>query len=177
MAENPMPAFIMYTACSIDGFIAREDGSIDWLSRWDPAAARYGEFFRTIDGLIMGAKTYDQILNTGKWPYDHKPCLVLSNRARKPFRECIEFFTGRVEEAVGLMREWNLKRVWIVGGASIFTQFHRKRLIDDYVIAIIPIILGSGIPLMLSCDVEVRLKLVSSKAHESGLVLNHYRRI
>lgn len=177
MAENPNPVFILYTACSVDGFIAREDGSIDWLSKWDPAAAGYGEFFGTIDGLIMGARTYDQILDTGKWAYDHKPCLVLSNRARKPFRECVEFFTGRVEDAVDLMREWNLKRVWIVGGASMFTQFHRKKLIDDYIIAIIPIMLGSGIPLIQSCDVEVSLRLVSSKAQDSGLVLNHYKRI
>ena len=177
MTETPNPAFVMYSACSVDGFIARENGSIDWLSKWDPAAAGYGEFFGTVDGIVMGAKTYDQILETGKWPYEHKPCLVLSNRPRKPFRDSVQFFTGRVEEAVELMREWKLKRVWLIGGASIYTQFHRKRLIDDYIIAIIPIILGAGIPLLQPCDLEVSLKLLSSKAHDTGVVVNHYRRI
>jgi dihydrofolate reductase len=89
----------------------------------------------------------------------------------------VEFFTGRVEDAVEQMQEWKLKRVLVVGGASTFTQFHRKKLIDDYVIAIIPMILGSGIPLLQACDVEVRLKLMSSRALDSGLVINHYRRI
>lgn len=177
MTEPTNPAFVMYSACSVDGFIGREDGSFDWLSKWDPAAAGYGEFFGTVDGIIMGARTYDQILDTGKWPYDNKPCLVLSNRARKPFRECVECFTGRADEAVMRMRELKLKRVWLVGGTSIFTQFHRKRLIDDYIIAIIPILLGAGVPLMQPCDIEVSLRLLSSKALDSGLVLNHYRRI
>lgn len=177
MTDTPNPAFIMYSACSVDGFIGREDGTVDWLSQWDPAAAGYGEFFGSVDGIIMGAKTYDQILDTGKWPYDNKPCLVFSNQVRKPYRECVEFFSGRVEEVANLMRAQGLKRVWLVGGASIFTQFHRKRLIDDYIIAIIPIILGAGIPLIQPCDVEVSLRLLGSKALDSGLVLNHYRRI
>lgn len=175
MTENP--TFIMYSACSVDGFIAKEDGSLDWLSRWNPSAAGYGEFFEAVDGLVMGAKTYDRILSTGKWIYGNKPCVVLSNQARKPFRECVEFFRGRAEEVVSLMREWKLDRVWIVGGASVFTQFHRKNLIDDYVIAIIPIILGSGIPPIQSCDIEVSLRLIGSKAQDSGVVLNHYKRI
>lgn len=167
----------MYSACSVDGLIAGEHNFIDWLSKWDPAAAGYGEFFETVDGIVMGARTYDQVLDTGKWPYDNKPCMVLSNKARKPFRECVEFFTGRVDEAVKLMCEWKLKRVWLVGGTSVFTQFHRKRLIDDYIIAIIPIILGAGVPLIQPCDIEVSLRLISSKALDTGLVLNHYRRI
>ncbi len=177
MEKSTGPTFIMYSACSVDGFIAREDGSVDRLSGYDPASAWYGEFFDTVDGLVMGARTYEQIINSGKWTYGNKPCLVLSNLTRKPFRQCVEFFTGRMEDAVNLMREWKLKRVWVVGGASVFTQFHRKRLIDDYFIAIVPIILGSGIPLIQSCDVEVRLKLVSSRVLDSGQVLNHYRKI
>jgi len=175
MEENTGPSFVMYSACSVDGFIAREDGSVGWLSEYDPASAGYGEFFDSVDGLVMGAKTYEQVANSGKWTYGNKPCIVLSNQTRKPFRQCVEFFTGRVEEAVDLMREWKLGRAWVVGGASIFTQFHKKRLIDDYIIAIVPIMLGSGIPLIQSCDVEVRLALVSSRALDSGLVLNHYR--
>jgi dihydrofolate reductase len=177
MEQISNPTFIMYSACSVDGFIAREDGSLDWLTKWNPASAGCGELPDSVDGIVMGARTYVQISDTGKWAYGNKPCLVLSNLARKPFRECVEFFTGRVEEAVDLMREWKLKRVWIVGGASTFTQFHRKRLIDEYVIAIVPIMLGSGTPLIQTCDIEVRLKLVTSRAFESGLVLNHYRRI
>lgn len=177
MEGNTGLSFIMYSACSVDGFIAREDGTVDWLSEYDPVSAGYGELLDSVDGLVMGAKTYDQAADSGRWNYGSKPCLVLSNQTRKPFRECVEFFTGRVEEAVDLMQEWKLKRVWVVGGTSIFTQFHRKRLIDDYFIAIVPIILGSGIPLIQSCDVEVRLTLVSSRALDSGLVLNHYHKI
>jgi dihydrofolate reductase len=177
MGNDAKPSFVLYSICSVDGFIARENGDIDWLSEWAPATAGFGEIMDSVDGLVMGAKTYDQISGAGKWAYGNKPCLVLCNVARKPFRECVEFFTGRVEDAVEQMQEWKLKRVLVVGGASTFTQFHRKKLIDDYVIAIIPMILGSGIPLLQACDIEVRLKLVSSRALDSGLVINHYRRI
>lgn len=177
MGKSTGPSFIMYSACSVDGFIAREDGSVDRLSGYDPASAWYGEFFDTVDGLVMGAKTYEQILTFGDWPYGDKPCLVLSNVARKCVRGCIGFFAGKVEDAVGLMRERKLSRVWIVGGSSTFTQFHRKGLIDDYIITIIPTILGSGIPLFRACDIEVRLRLVSSRALDSGMVLNHHRKI
>ncbi|MEW6144240.1 MAG: dihydrofolate reductase family protein [Thermodesulfobacteriota bacterium] len=177
MEQIMNPSFILYSVCSVDGYIARENGDVDWLSEWPPATAGCGEILDSVDGLVMGARTYDHISDTGKWAYGSKPCLVLSNVARKPFRECVEFFTGKVEDAAELMRQWKLKRVWLVGGASTFTQFHRKKLIDDYIIAIVPIILGSGTPLLRACDIEVRLKLVTSRAFETGLVLNHYRRI
>lgn len=175
MEQIANPSFIMYSVCSVDGFIAREDGSADWFFKWNPFSAGCGELFESVDALVMGAKTYDQVAASGEWPYGDKPCFVLSNVTRKPVRGCLEFFTGRVEEAVESMKARELRRVWIVGGASTFTQFHRKRLIDDYVIAIIPFILGSGIPLMQACDVEVRLRLLSSRALDSGLVINHYR--
>ncbi len=176
MEDSANPSFVMHTVCSVDGFISREDSSADWLSEWGPDPAGCGEFFDSVDGLVAGVKTYDQMQARGKWPYGEKPCIVLSNRARKPAGGSIEFFTGRVEEIVNLVRKKNLMRVRIVGGASIFTQFHKKRLIDDYIIAIVPIILGSGMPIIQSCDVEARLRLVSSRALDSGIVLNHYRR-
>jgi dihydrofolate reductase len=175
--KDTLSSFILYAACSVDGYIARDDGSADWLSKWDPVEAGYNEFVDSVEGLVMGAKTYDQILTFGDWPYGDKPCCVLSNQKRKPVRDCIEFFAGNVDEVVALFRDKDLKRIWIVGGASIYTQFHRKKYIDDYFIAVIPVILGSGIPIIQSCDLEVRLRLISSRAFNSGLVLNHYQPI
>lgn len=177
MEKNINPSFILYAACSVDGFIAREDGSADWLSQWDPSEAGYNDFVDSVEGLVMGAKTYEQVLTFGDWPYGDKPCFVLSNQARKPVRDCIEFFAGNVDEIVNLLRDKDLKRIWIVGGSSIYTQFHRKKLIDDYFIATVPVLLGSGIPIIQACDMEVWLRLISSRTFASGLVLNHYQSI
>jgi dihydrofolate reductase len=167
----------MFAICSVNGFIAREDGSVDRLAQWDPVEAGYGEFFDSYDGLVMGAKTYDQILIKGDWHYGDKPCFILSNQERKPMRDCIEFIAGDTGQLVDLVSERNLKRIRLVGGASIYTQFHRKKLINDYYIAVVPIMLGSGVPLLQTCDKEVGLKLIKSRAFDSGLIINHYRAI
>lgn len=169
------PSFIMFAACSVDGFIARHDHTVDWLVQWEPKKAGQKEFLHSVDGLVMGARTYDQLLSIGDWQYGDKPCFVLANQKRRRMRDCVEFYAGNTGQVVDLLRERDLKRIWLVGGASIYTQFHRKNMIADYYIAVVPILLGSGITLFQTCDREIRLNLVKSHAFDSGLILNHYQ--
>ena len=172
-----MPEVILYIAASLDGYIAREDGAIDWLSAVDRPDTDYGyaQFYQSIDVAVMGRKTYELALSFGEWPYPGKPSCVFTHRNLTSNRSDLTFTSARPEVVLADLAARGLKRVWLVGGAELVATFQKARLIDEYIVSVIPVILGTGIPLFLSTGVEQGLELVDSQRYPSGLVQMTYR--
>lgn len=152
---------ILYIATSLDGYIATKDDSLDWLFKTEGEGDNgYLEFYNTVDTILMGRRTYDWIIDkeNGDFPYKNKECYVFS-KSISGTNENVEFintdiveFTNRIKESVG-------GNVWIVGGGDLLHFFIRERLVDEFIISIAPILIGSGIPLFKEFDIEMELKL------------------
>ncbi|NJM90605.1 MAG: dihydrofolate reductase [Hydrococcus sp. RU_2_2] len=173
-----MTKFILYVATSIDGYIARSDGSIDWLLPPPEEAFQdegYIKFYNSIDVLVMGSTTYEQVLGFGEWPYRGKLSYVLTHRNLTTTRTDI-VFANNVEAIVKNIQKQGFQRVWLVGGGKVASIFIEKGLVDEYFIFVIPIILGSGISLYQSLS-ELKLHLIDTKSYPLGIVELHYQRI
>lgn len=165
----------VFIATSLDGFIARRDGSLDWLERVQQPDEDYGyaELFASIDTLVLGRNTYDTVLGFGEWPYADKRCIVVSNRAFEP-RHSERRFAGDLRTLVAELEAEGAQRAYVDGGALI-RGFLAAGLIDDITLSIVPVLLGSGIPLFGHGVPERALVLESSRAFATGLVQNCYR--
>lgn len=169
----------VFIATSLDGFIARTDGSLDWLPVPEPGGEDYGyqSFMDTVDAVVMGRHTYDAVLAMGGgWTYP-KPVVVLSSRpvATTPaLSDTVVQLSGTPEEvrAQCAARGWN--ELYVDGGVTI-QRFLRAGLIDRMIITRIPVILGEGLPLFGAVAADVRLDHVRTQAYASGLVQSEYR--
>jgi dihydrofolate reductase len=172
-----MAEFILYIATSLDGYIARLDGSIDWLPspEEDGDDNSYTKFYNSIDALVMGAKTYQQVLTFGDWPYPDKVSYILTSQDFRTDRTDICFVKGGVEEVVENVHKNGYQRVWLVGGGKIASTFINRDLVDEYIITVIPTILGEGISLFQSVP-ELKLDLISAQIYSSSLVELHYQK-
>lgn len=167
---------ILYIATSLDGYIARKDGSIDWLPNSDAADADHRQFYATIDGLLMGRRTYDQVLTFGEWPYSGKPNYVFTYHPPGQYPEGVQFISGSPKDALALMDREHLQRIWLVGGTEVALPFLRQSLIEEYVIFLMPLLLGDGIPLFPAGIPEQGLDLASAGTIGDGMVKLVYRR-
>ncbi|MDX2239893.1 MAG: dihydrofolate reductase family protein [Leptolyngbyaceae cyanobacterium bins.302] len=169
------PEFVLYIATSLDGYIARTDGSIDWLPDVDPEAEDYGynEFYGAIDALVMGATTYEQVLTFGEWVYPGKQSYVLTQRSLSSDRPDITFVDG-VEATVDQITQQGYQRIWVVGGGKVISALMQQSLITEFIITVFPLLLGSGIPLFQSVP-EHSLKLIQAKPFASGAVELRYQ--
>ncbi|MBD9415174.1 dihydrofolate reductase [Pseudomonas sp. PDM16] len=171
------PQLIYYVAASLDGYIARPDGRVDWLHEVDSSGDDHGypAFYQSIDGLLMGRATYDMTRNlTGNWPYPDKACLVL---ARNPIDAATSNIQGRhctPADALDELAERGCKRVWLVGGGSLAANCLAAGLLDELVVNVVPYLLGAGIPLF-STGLERPLRLVGERRFDSGLIQMHYQ--
>ena len=170
-----------YVAVSIDGFIATVDGSVDWLSQVEisPEEMGYDTFFATVDGLVMGRKTFEQVLSFGEWPYGAKPCWVMTRQLTElplaPKPASIMASRGNPNQIVENAQALGVHHLWLVGGGQIASVFQNHRLISHYDICILPIILGQGIPLFAnSMDLEC-LTLTGNYPSKSGAVRLTYQ--
>lgn len=160
---------VLFIAVSLDGYIADPDGKVDWLEGEDKTADSgntYEEFIKDIDTVIMGYKTYNQIiteLSPDKWAYEGLKSYVITHRELKS-SEDIEFTNLSPCLLIKKLREEAGKDIWICGGADIARQLIRENLIDKYYITIIPTILGSGIPLFGETQNEIKLRLIETKS-------------
>ncbi len=178
MKDNT-PRIKLYIATSLDGFIARENGSIDWLTEYENSSETdygYPEFYSSIGTVLMGRKTYEQVLNFGvPWPYGEKKAYVFT-RQKEPLRreKNVEFVSGDIEEFVRRLKENTEEDIWLVGGSQLIKVFLKENLVQDLIIFVVPIILGSGIPLFDRIGKEIRLKLINTERYESRLVRVEY---
>ena len=165
----------VFIATSIDGFIAREDGAIDWLPE-SPEPHGYDEFMATIDAIVMGRNTFETVLGFGGgWPFK-TPVVVLSSRASElvaPEGAACEMMSGTPQEVVARLSERGLKHLYIDGGVTI-QRFLEAGLIQRMIITRIPVLLGAGIPLFGPLSRDVVLKHVATRSYPSGLVQSEY---
>jgi dihydrofolate reductase len=165
----------VFIATSLDGFIARVDGGIDWLSIVQGTSEDYGyaRFFDSIDTLVIGRKTYETALGFGDWPYAGKRCVVLTSAPRVA-KHGERFYAGDVSALVAELTEEGAERIYVDGGAVI-QQFLAAGLVTEMTLSIIPILLGEGIPLFGKTGRDVRLELAAARAFDSGLAQLEYR--
>ena len=169
---------ILYIAMSLDGYIARDDGDISWLSIVESQGEDYGysDFIKAVDTVVMGRKTYEQVLTFGgAFPHRERKCYVLS-KSRKGKDENVEFYNGPIDQLITAIRQSEGLNIFCDGGAEIVFELMKQNLIDRFVISIIPVFLGSGITLFHAGRPEQRLKLTQCKAFPSGLAQLWYER-
>jgi dihydrofolate reductase len=168
------PRFSVFIAASLDGFIARSDGNIDWLHELHPLGEEpngYDEFIRTIDAIVIGRGTYETVLGMGPWFYGDKRVIVMTHQTREA-KHGEEFFSGAPAALVPTLA--GVKRVYVDGG-NVIAQFFAADLIDDVTVGILPIVLGGGIRLFPGGEGEHRLALENHRLFRSGMVQLSYR--
>lgn len=175
----PGVEIVYHVAASLDGFIAAADGGVEWLSGLDESATDHGleAFYAELDGLILGRRTYEQVLGFGDWPYPGKPCWVMARSAPPPgpVPSEVTITPATPAEVAAEAAARGLRRVWLVGGGGLAASFRAAGLIDEYLVAVIPMILGAGIPLFGAPGPLERLRLVESQAYPTGVVRLRYR--
>lgn len=170
---------ILYIAMSLDGYIARENNDIDWLSIVEnpPEDYGYSKFIKSIDTVIMGRKTYDKVLSFGiDFPYKGKKCYVIS-RTRSGDDENVEYYSASLVDLTNDLKNREGKNIFIDGGAEVVNELLKVNIIDEFIISVIPIFLGSGIRLFNDGRPSQLLKLKSAKEFSSGLVQLWYEKL
>lgn len=170
----------VFIATSLDGFIAREDGGIDWLPTPDTESEGgedhgYNDFISSIDALVMGRNTYELVLTFDKWYYGNLPVFVLTSRGIEiPDRisNTVSQISGDPQEIVHQLAEKGYHSLYVDGGKTI-QGFLNAGLIDEMTITTIPVLIGSGIPLFGPTPNDIKLKHVESRS-SVGLVQNKY---
>lgn len=169
---------ILYIAMSLDGFIASPDGDISFLSQVEHEEEDYGysAFIDIVDTIILGRKTYDKVLSMGiELPYGNRQVFVLTHRT-KPSAGNVTFYSGNLAELISELKSQPGNNIYCDGGAETVQRLLRKDLIDEFIISIVPILLGEGIRLFNKNSRVQMLKLVQGKSFEKGLVQLHYIR-
>jgi len=174
-----VPKASVYIATSLDGYIARADGGLDWLSLDSlPGDEDYGYrvFMDSVDVLVMGRHTFDTVLTFGDWPYGDKPVVVLTSRELAlpdQLTETVSTLSLEPQNLVRHLGEQGARHLYIDGGITI-QRFLRAGLIHQLIITRIPILLGAGIPLFGPLDADIRLTHISTRAYSNGVVQNTY---
>lgn len=174
-----MRKVILYIATSVDGYIAKEDGGIDWLEDVETTEEdhSYEQFYAGVDTVIMGRTTYDQVtteLSPEVYPYEDVTSYIMTSREADARKNC-HFVAGSVIELVKKLKEEEGENIWIVGGNGVIQPLVEANLIDEYQITLIPIILGKGIPLFNEMEESLKLKAISSHC-KNGMVTTIYKR-
>jgi dihydrofolate reductase len=169
---------IAHIAASADGFIARPDGDLGWLTSRPAPAGFYGmsAFTKTVDTKILGRKTYEASLRLGA-KFDSKSrTIVFSHHAPPPDVPAgVEFVNGAIGPFVTRLREQPGKNIWLMGGGDLIASFLDEQAIDEFVISVVPVFIGDGIPLIARRHRQVLLELNFTERFEDGLVQLHYR--
>lgn len=168
---------ILYIACSLDGFIAKPNDDLSFLSIVEKEGEDYGYFAfeESIDTIIMGRKTYDWLMTqVDEFPHLNKKTYVITRSERQSDHPNLIFYNGDLVQLVEKLRENEGKPIFIDGGAQIVSTLLNASLIDELIISIIPVLLGDGTRLFPGGTGEHQLKLVNSKSYSSGLVQVHY---
>ena len=171
---------IVYIATSADGYIARPDGDIEWLNR-RPVKGNYGmaKFFRKVDTAIMGRKTFEIGVKLGQSGYPNKKNYVFTGTPRKHDtaggKTDIEFVTEDVAGFAKRLRKMKGRNVWLVGGSEVIASFLDAGEVDEFVIHVLPVFIGEGIPLIHPRHRDVPLKLLKARRYSDGVVRLHYR--
>jgi len=178
---NPDSCVTIHMAASLDGFIARKDGRVDWLETSDEFAGgetmdagSVAAFLETIDCYVMGSRTYETALNFETkglgWAYGDKPLFVLTRRELPRTRDTVALYSGDLAEFVKARLRPRFRSIWFVGGGAVCGECMRLGLADEVRYSILPILIGEGIPFFEKLDRDIALHLAEVKAYASGMV-------
>ncbi|MFG0250656.1 MAG: dihydrofolate reductase family protein [Phycisphaeraceae bacterium JB051] len=171
------PKVSVFIATSLDGYIAREDGALDWLDAASQTVTPgedcgYKAFIQSVDALVMGRKTYEKVLTFGDWPYGDKPVIVLSHQPidfPDALLQSVSHSDLPPEQLCEALASRGLKRVYLDGGQTI-QRFLAANLVDEMIITLIPTLLGNGISLFGELAKDIPLKLMSTQTFDFGFV-------
>lgn len=172
-----MPCTV-FIATSLDGFIAREDGGLDWLPGFGDEDYGYQAFFDTVDALVMGRNTYEIVRGFGEWHYGDKRVVVLTTRGVEIPPELagtVGSMAGRPREIVERLAADGAEHLYIDGGNTI-RRFLAEDLIDRMIITLVPVLIGTGIPLFGPMSRDIPLRHVRTTSFPDGLVQSEYAR-
>jgi dihydrofolate reductase len=169
---------IVHIAASVDGYIARTDGDLEWLTSRPAPKGFYGmgAFMKTIDTMLIGRKTYEDSLKLGG-KFDTKSRTFVFSRQKPPANipKGVEFVNEPVGPFVRRLREQPGKDIWLMGGGELIASCFDEQVIDEFVVSVVPVFIGDGIPLVARRDRHVLLTLMSVERFDDGLVQLHYR--
>ena len=178
---NPDSRVTIHMVASLDGFIARKDGRVDWLETSDEFAGGdtldpefVESFLKTIDCYVMGSRTYETALNFEAkgfgWAYGDKPTFVLTSRELPRVRDTVELYSGDLVQLVNGRLRPTFRSIWFVGGGQVSGECLRLGLADEVRYSILPILIGDGIRFFEKLDRDIGLHLSEVKAYKSGVV-------
>jgi dihydrofolate reductase len=165
----------VFVGTSLDGFLARADGSFDFLPAGGGEPHGYDEFIATVDALVIGRNTFEVVARFPSWPYGEKPVFVLSTRALAPVPPgaIVERMSGTPPEIVSRLSARGIRHIYVDGGITI-QRFLRAGLIQRIVVTRVPVLIGEGIPLFGVTQRDILLKHVATRQYASGLVQSEY---
>ncbi|MDP4208281.1 MAG: dihydrofolate reductase family protein [Bacteroidota bacterium] len=169
---------ILYIAMSLDGYIAKPNDDLSFLSIVEQEGQDYGynDFVKSIDTIIIGRKTFDKVISMGfEYPHTDKEVYIIS-RTPRPDYGTFKYYTKNLKDLVLKLKSEQGKNIFCDGGAEIVHELLMDNLIDEFVISVIPIILGDGVPLFKKGRPELNLRLIDSRQFDKGLVQLHYIR-
>jgi len=176
----------IHMAASLDGFIARKDGSVDWMETKDEFAAGdtmepgfVEAFLKTIDCYVMGSRTYETALGFEAkgfgWSYGDKRTFVLTHRELPRTRDTVELYSGDLAQLVNGRLRPTFRSIWFVGGGAVSGECLRLGLADEVRYSILPVLIGDGVRFFDRLDRDVALHLAEVKAYKSGMVALCYQ--
>jgi dihydrofolate reductase len=165
----------VFIGTSVDGFIARPTGALDFLPHGGGEPHGYDEFMASVDALVIGRKTYETVLAFDEWPYGEKPVFVLSTRplAAAPPGARVEHLSGDPSHVVAQLANRGVRHVYVDGGVTI-QRFLSAGLIQRLIVTRVPVLIGEGIPLFGPTPRDILLRHVATRQYASGLVQSEY---
>ncbi|HJO93234.1 MAG TPA: dihydrofolate reductase family protein [Victivallales bacterium] len=167
--------FIFYLAQSLDGYIADRNGNVEWLENIDTSDKGFDEFLNSVDAILMGRNTYDQILSFGEWPYSIPTYVITHNKITEPPNNNINSFADTTDNIISMLSRKNYDKVWVCGGNQLISKFENKNLFDVYIITIIPIFLGGGLSALNLNKFSNTKRLESVRTFKDNTVILKYR--
>jgi dihydrofolate reductase len=169
----------VFIGTSLDGFIARKNGDIDWLVQYanDEAVHAYEEFISRIDAVVIGRGTFEKVLSFPEWPYKINVFLLSRTMLKVPdkVREKVSILSMKPGELLHYLSGQGYSRVYVDGG-MVIQDFLKEDLIDELIISKAPVLIGSGIPLFGHLDIDLQFKHISTDVYSNGLVRSSYER-
>jgi len=174
---NTPRKIVLFIATSLDGYIAMENGDIDWLNDVQGDGDNgFTEFYKTIDTIVMGKTTYDHVLTlTEDFPHADKKCYVFST-SRSGNDKYVEIVMGDVVNFTTKLQDQRGGSIWLVGGSELLDQFLKANLVDEFIITVAPIVLGKGIPLFKKDNPQLILSLKGSRQFGEFVQLHYGRK-
>jgi dihydrofolate reductase len=183
--EQPHSCVTIHMAASLDGFIARRDGRVDWMETADHfeggavmAPEAVAAFLRTIDCYVMGSHTYETALAFEArglgWPYGDTPTVVLTRRTLRQVRSTVEFYAGDLRELVEERLKPRYGSIWFVGGGAVAGECLRLGLADEVRYSVLPVLIGDGVPFFEGLAKDVPLHLLEVTGYRTGMVALRY---